>query len=124
MFAFIADVIWWAWLFWSWTYVWWLMFSRNKQAKAYRFLAETKQAFKGLIVLKMAISDVETFVLEGLGVYWLPIVWCSDLLWFIFIRDIDDDDRWKKRRKKAAAKVKEVAGRLVVVPELAPVTGK
>jgi len=27
-----------------------------------------------------------------------------------------DDDRWKKRRKKAAAKVKEVAGKLVVVP--------
>ena len=28
-----------------------------------------------------------------------------------------DDDRWKKRRKKLKAKVKEVAGKLVVEPE-------
>lgn len=33
----------------------------------------------------------------------------------------DKDDRWKKRRKKLASKVKEVAGRLVVVPMPVPV---
>ena len=123
MFGFISDLIWWAWLFWTWTYIWWLMVSRNKEARSYRFLQETKQAFKVLIVLKMAIPDIEMFLLDGSG-YWLPIIWGSDMLWYIFIRDIDDDDRWKKRRKKAAAKVKEMAGRLVVVPEPIPVTGK
>lgn len=40
--------------------------------------------------------------------------------WLKIARDIyrshDDDDYWKKKRKKLAAKVKQLAGRLVVVP--------
>lgn len=32
-----------------------------------------------------------------------------------------DDDFWKKKRAKAVGKIKEVAGKLVVVPELEPI---
>jgi hypothetical protein len=37
-------------------------------------------------------------------------------VWTDWYRHHDHDDRWKKRRKKALAKVKQVAGKLVVVP--------
>lgn len=40
----------------------------------------------------------------------LILIW-----WFVIVKD-DTDDRWKKRRKKLASKVKQVAGKLVVVP--------
>lgn len=47
-----------------------------------------------------------------------PLLLVSNVaLWWIFVvKDDDRDDRWKKRRKKATAKIKEVSGRLVVVP--------
>jgi hypothetical protein len=41
-------------------------------------------------------------------------------VWWDWCRNHDGDDRWKKRRKKAVAKVKQVAGRLIVVPIPAP----
>lgn len=37
---------------------------------------------------------------------------------------LDKDDRWKKRRKKLLSKVKEVAGRLVVVPMPVPIPAR
>lgn len=42
------------------------------------------------------------------------------MIWLDWLINHDDDDVWKKRRKKAVAKVKEVAGKLVVVPEPVP----
>ena len=42
------------------------------------------------------------------------------LIAYFFHPGNDDDDRWKKRRKKVAAKVKEVGGKLIVVPIPAP----
>lgn len=41
-------------------------------------------------------------------------------VWTDWYRNHKDDDRWKKRRKKALSKVKQVAGKLVVVPIPAP----
>lgn len=50
--------------------------------------------------------------------------WFGFFIWMVnlamLILEHDDDDRWKKRRKKALAKVKEQAGKLVVVPLPAP----
>lgn len=39
------------------------------------------------------------------------------LYWLIRMYDKDDDDRWKRRRDRAAGAVKEIGGRLVVVPQ-------
>jgi len=65
---------------------------------------------------------VVTNLREGLqGDEFGPVVaavWAVN--WVIAYRsrhDDDDDDFWKKRRKKLAARVKELAGKLVVVPE-------
>lgn len=63
---------------------------------------------------------------DGLTLYDTPatltLIWLIDVIWFWLIKnDSDKDDRWKKRRKKAAARVKEVAGRLIVVPVPEPV---
>lgn len=41
-------------------------------------------------------------------------------IWWRIWHDDVDDDYWKKKRKKAAAKIKEVAGKLVVIPIPAP----
>ena len=123
----IADLIFWAWMLWSWSFLFWLYRGKDKDSSLYRFLAETKQAFKVLLVAKIGFYDPWEFMIDDPlpgGSIWLSIVWLCDLLWFVWIKDVDDDDRWKKRRKKAAAKVKEMAGRLVVVPEPIPVTGK
>lgn len=51
-----------------------------------------------------------------------PIALAFNVLawWFFIVKDNDKDDRWKKRRKKALARVKEVAGKLVVVPLPSP----
>lgn len=121
----LADVIFWSWGIWCWSFLAWQWRGRNRESVLYHFLQETKQAFKVLLVLKIAITNSVYYIIDGgWGMAFYPIVMLCDLLWFLFIKDLGDDDRWKKRRKKAVAKVKEVAGRLVVVPELAPVTGK
>jgi hypothetical protein len=44
------------------------------------------------------------------------IVLCQFVFEWWLWRIGKDDDRWKKRRRKAAAKVKELGGKLVVVP--------
>lgn len=49
----------------------------------------------------------------------LTILYC--FIWFIHRNDNDDDDRWKRRRKKSLAKVKQIGGKLVVVPIPVPV---
>jgi membrane protein implicated in regulation of membrane protease activity len=41
-------------------------------------------------------------------------------VWWDWYRRHDGDDQWKKRRKKALAKIKQVAGKLVVVPVPSP----
>lgn len=53
---------------------------------------------------------------------WGWIVWdvlvilVTFFVWIIIHNDKDKDDRWKKRRKKLAARVKQMGGKLVVVP--------
>lgn len=53
---------------------------------------------------------------------WGWIVWdvivilMTFFVWIIIHNDKDKDDRWKKRRKKLAARVKQMGGKLVVVP--------
>lgn len=39
----------------------------------------------------------------------------NTIIWILMYWD-DHDDRWKKRRKKSLSKVKEVAGKLIVIP--------
>lgn len=41
-------------------------------------------------------------------------------LWYKFWKN-SDDDFWKKKRERLSGKIKEVAGKLVVVPEPVPV---
>ena len=50
--------------------------------------------------------------------WWDPIILLINILiwWFWIVKDKDRDDRWKKRRKKAMAAIKEVGGKLVIVP--------
>ena len=65
------------------------------------------------------IDLLETVRLQVLDPHWTGYVFIPinvALWWFYIVKDKDRDDRWKKRRKKATAKIKEVAGRLVVVP--------
>lgn len=52
-----------------------------------------------------------------LGRAFILIIYAAYMLMAI----LDKNDRWKKRRKKLAAKIKEVAGRLVVVPIPVPI---
>ena len=61
-------------------------------------------------------------VFRGEWSWYDPIILTANTLywWFAVVKDKDKDDRWKKRRKKALAKVKEVAGKLVVVPLPSP----
>lgn len=117
----VADIIFWWWHGWIWVFLaWQIAYGMRPEGRIYDLLAETKTLFQISTVFKMAITD-PVFAEDALWV--LPIYWAIDLLWLWITKNFGDD-RWKKRRKKAAAKVKEVAGRLVVVPELAPVTGK
>lgn len=110
----------WLWISWALGYGIWQL-TRAEWLR--EVLLETRPAFRAITVLKMAVWDVSTAIPDA--VYWLPFYWAADLIWiFILSKDLGDDDRWKRRRKKAAAKVKEVAGRLVVVPELAPASVK
>lgn len=113
----LADVIQYSWTVWTWVFLIWLFTRMGRQGPVYQLLQETKFLFKVITVAKMGVADPANFI-DGL--YWLPIIWGVDLMWLHFIKDLGDDDRWKKRRQKVTAKVKEVAGRLVVVPELAP----
>lgn len=41
-------------------------------------------------------------------------------IWYHHYKDRDDDDDWKRKKKELATKVKELAGKLVVVPAPAP----
>lgn len=121
--TFIGDLGFYTFVVWSWTLIIWQLKGSDKTNRAYHFLQETRTAFKVALVIKMAIHNPQTYIPDSPE--WLPLVWGSDLAWiWIVSRVFKDDDRWKKRRKKAAAKVRELAGRLVVVPEPIPVTGK
>lgn len=73
----------------------------------------------GPIFLLSYLADM----IRGDTILWLDsILWPVNVLvwWFSIVKDEDRDDRWKKRRKKVAEKVKEVAGKLVVVPVPSP----
>jgi hypothetical protein len=65
---------------------------------------------------------VWTLPLNALGVVvfetnpWLKSLFLLANAYWAWVAWYDRDDRWKRRRKRALAKVKEVAGRLVVVP--------
>lgn len=54
--------------------------------------------------------------IDGWTVYYFVLHVAYWIAWYLH----KDDGRWKRRRKRAASAVKEVAGRLVVVPVLAP----
>jgi hypothetical protein len=67
-------------------------------------------------VLAVGIFVVGT-MLNGQG-YWEGIALALDLYWcWKYRKDNDDDDRWKRRLDAATGYVREVAGRLTVVPE-------
>lgn len=61
----------------------------------------------------------------------LPLLIAGDVLcaliypyiahdWYLRWKNTDDD-YWKKKRERMSAKIREIAGKLVVVPKLAPV---
>jgi hypothetical protein len=83
-------------------------------------LALRKEMWWGMVYVAAPIANIG---------FWVEIDWwdyvfgpINLLLWWDIWKHDDHDDRWKKRRKKALAKVKQVAGRLVVVPIPHPTT--
>lgn len=109
------------WTVWTWIYIAWVWTRRTKKnGLLWNILQETKQAFIVLTIVKIAFRDPVNLLPDS--AWLLPIIWLVDLVWIYWARKLGDDDRWKKRRKKAAARVREVAGRLVIVPEAVPVS--
>jgi hypothetical protein len=117
----VAIGIFWTWTVWTWVFIAWLFTGKQRNGVLWDILQETKHFFLVLTVAKFFVHDpVEAY---PDAMWLLPLLWACDLLWVYWVRrDLGGDDRWKKRRKKAAARVREVAGRLVIVPEAVPVS--
>lgn len=122
---FAAEVAFWFWVLWTWTYIIWQYRGSDKTNKVWNLLMETRPLFYVALVIKAVVKNTIIYLIEG-GPYshaMAPIIYACDVWWYHHVKNLDDD-RWHRRRKKAAAKVQEIAGRLVVVPEPAPVSVK
>lgn len=76
----------------------------------------------GLWLIRPVIGAYVVFLADHLtrgkiGAATVDVLLIALLLW---LDHSSDDDRWKRLRKRATARVKAVAGRLVVVPTPAP----
>jgi hypothetical protein len=100
----------WAWSgFFIWIFRMWGRYPRLLQ------ISRTIWAELRPFYLPMVCCLIAKHVMEGVMLDYSLSHAFQLLNWFAF-KDIDNDDRWKRRKKKLTEKVKERAGRLVVVP--------
>lgn len=105
---------------WVYTFYVWGWFFRwvSNNEKLWRFGNHLCSEFRPFALFAIPIDLL--FELDMRVTGWSPLwnvitILLHGLYFWLCLKD-NKDDRWKKRRKKAAEKVKQVGGKLVVVP--------
>lgn len=86
-------------------------FGWRRPAAARWLWAELRPLYLPSVLLLIG-NDAMHGEIVGWNALWAAL--CLVNWWFL--KDVDEDDRWKRRRRKVAEKVARMGSRLVVVP--------